>query len=150
MILIFNIVLPNLLTLFYASSSLKKSQIIEIGNTIMMIPSSHYIFMLLLISLFPALIIRVFWSFQSKKSMRKRIKYDELSVTQIKVRPVALVDTLKKLGVYFMFLSLVIIAGFLLVITEGHWIISLCFMMLFLLFLLTNHLSIDTGKYKIY
>ncbi|MEI5991701.1 hypothetical protein A5881_003238 [Enterococcus termitis] len=149
-ILIFNIVLSNLLTLFYASKSIENSQLIEIGNTLMMIPSSHYIFLLLLITLFPALIIRVFWSFQSKKSMLKRIKYEGLSVTKIKVRPVSLVDTLKKLGVYFMFLSLVIIAGFLLVITEGYWIISLCFMMLFLLFLLTNYLSINTGKYKIY
>ncbi|MGX7119138.1 DUF443 family protein [Enterococcus rotai] len=150
MILIFNIVLPKLLTLFYASTSIENSRIIEIGNTVMMIPPSRYIFMLLLITLFPALIIRVFWSFQSKKSMLKIIKYDELSVTQIKVRPGSLVDTLKKLGVYFMFLSLVIIAGFLLVITEGYWIISLCLVMLFLLFLLTNHLSINTGKYKIY
>ncbi|XUD04093.1 hypothetical protein IGJ34_002062 [Enterococcus sp. AZ177] len=150
MILIFNIVLPKLLTLFYASTSIENSQLIEVGNTVMMIPSSRYIFMLLLITLFPALIIRVFWSFQSKKSMLKIIKYEGLSVTKIKVRPVSLVDTLKKLGVYFMFLSLVIIAGFLLVITEGYWIISLCFVMLFLLFLLTNHLSINRGKYKIY
>lgn len=78
--------------------------------------------------------------------MLKRIKYDELSVTQIKVRPGSLVDTLKNLGVYFMFLSLVIIAGFLLVIMEGYWIISLCFVMLCLLYLSTNHLSINTGK----
>ncbi|WP_340689563.1 DUF443 family protein [Enterococcus plantarum] len=51
MILIFNIVLPNLLTLFCASTSIENSQLIEIGNTFMKILSNRYIFLILLIIL---------------------------------------------------------------------------------------------------
>lgn len=97
----------------------------------------------------PAFIVRVYQSKQSKKSLRLKIKYHELPRTMIILKPITWSQAFKSLGIYLFFGLFVIISGLLLIILEGYWLISLCFLMILSLFSLTNKLAVIAGDYKI-
>ncbi|GGC77832.1 DUF443 family protein [Enterococcus wangshanyuanii] len=149
MIMIFNIASPYLLNTILLSKNVKYSQLYEMNSSLTIVPTNSYIFLMLLITFVPALIIRVSESFRLRKLMMKCIKYNQFPVIKIKIIPTSMSVVIRYLGAYFLFVLLIILSGYLLIVTEGDWIISLCFMLLSLFFLLTNRLSINADKYKI-
>ncbi|WP_375180221.1 DUF443 family protein [Enterococcus rotai] len=148
-ILGFNIILPNLVNIFYKNSTINYSQFHQFGDSVTVIPSTMHSLLLLLLASFPAIVIRIFLAQRSKRRIVNKIQYENLPVTKIKIIPATISTVIKNIVVYFLFALLVIAAGFLLVISEGYWIISLSFTLLLLFFLLTNNLALSNDKYKI-
>lgn len=105
--------------------------------------------LVLIVVLIPS-VIRFYLAYKDKRKLLKTVNYTELPAVKIKLIPSSRSDILKRVAFYFFFLAVALLALWLFIVLQGNWVISLCFIILMLLFLLTNNLAVVIGDYKVH
>lgn len=141
--------IPNIFQYFGSESKVTYEALHQFGDTLFVIPSTTYIIFLLASVVAPAVLFRAYLSIRSKKRLLETLDIDKLPVIKMNILPIKVANVLKAIGVYVFFGFLLFATAFLLIILDGYWIISLSLTVIFLLFSLTNYLSVIPGDYKI-
>lgn len=144
-----NFLIPMWVRNAYSNSEITYQQILQMGDNLIAIPPIAYIVLMLVSYTIPAVIIRVFLSIRAKKALLSKVNYTKFPESTVRFVPTDGSNVVKGVMVYLFFLAFVLLAGILVVVLEGHWVTSLIFTVIFLLFLMTNYLSVSLGPYKI-
>lgn len=134
----------------YSHSEMTYQQILKMGDTLVAIPPTAYIVLILVSCAIPAIVIRVFLSMRAKKALLSKVDYTNFPERTVTFVQADSSKVVKGVAVYLFFLTVVLLAGALVIVLEGHWIVSLSFTVILLLFFMTNYLSFSVGSYEIH